>query len=124
MRAIATLVRRERPLAFFGVIAFLFVALAVILGLPLVTTYVHTHRVPRFPTAFIVVGLAILAVLIFISGVILDTVTRGRKEGKMLRYLELAGPLERRARRMQTRQSQPGEKLLERRSGTSGATIA
>ena len=99
MRAIATLVRRERPLAFFGVIAFLLFAVAVVLGVPIVTTFVHTHRVPRFPTAFVVVGLAVLAVLVAISGLILDTVTRGRKETKMLRYLALEGPLERRARR-------------------------
>ena len=99
MRAIATLVRRERPLAFFGVIAFLLFAVAVALGIPIVTTYVHTHKVPRFPTAFVVVGLAMLAVLVAISGLILDTVTRGRKETKMLRYLALDGPLERRARR-------------------------
>ena len=99
MRAIATLVRRERPLAFFGVIAFLLFAVAVALGIPIVTTFVHTHKVPRFPTAFVVVGLAMLAVLVAISGLILDTVTRGRKETKMLRYLALDGPLERRARR-------------------------
>jgi glycosyltransferase involved in cell wall biosynthesis len=99
MRSIATLVRRERPLAFFGVIAFLFFAVAVILGIPLVTTFVHTHKVPRFPTAFVVVGLMVLAVLISISGLILDTVTRGRKETKMLRYLALDGPLERRLSR-------------------------
>jgi hypothetical protein len=75
MRAIATLVRRERPLAFFGVIALLLFVLAVALGIPLVTTYVHTHKVPRFPTAFVVVGLMVLSVLVSISGLILDTVT-------------------------------------------------
>jgi hypothetical protein len=99
MRTIAALLRRERPLAFFGVIAFLLTVLAVILGIPLVSTYFHTHRVPRFPTAFLVVGLIVLAVLVAISGLILDTVTRGRKETKMLSYLALEGPLERRERR-------------------------
>ena len=111
MRAIATLVRRERPLAFFGVIALLLFVLAVVLGIPLVTTYLHTHKVPRFPTAFVVVGLMVLAVLVSISGLILDTVTRGRKETKMLRYLALEGPLERRSRRERPaapEQTQPG----------------
>jgi glycosyltransferase involved in cell wall biosynthesis len=99
MRSIAALVRRERPLAFFGVLALLLFALAVVLGVPIVNTYFDTHTVPRFPTAFVVVGLIVLSVLVAISGLILDTVTRGRKETKMLRYLELAGPLERRAAR-------------------------
>jgi hypothetical protein len=97
MRAITNLVRQERPLAFFGVLACIFFAVAVVLGIPLVTTYIHTHKVPRFPTAFVVVGLMVLAVLVAISGVILNTVTRGRKESKMLSYLALDGPLERRA---------------------------
>ena len=101
MRVILTLLRRERPLAFFGVIAFVFFCLAVILGVPIVTTFIHTHKVPRFPTAFIVVGLLVVAVLVAISGLILDTVTRGRKEAKMLRYLALSGPLERNAQRTQ-----------------------
>ena len=111
IRTISTLVRRERPLAFFGVIALLLFVLAVILGIPILTTYLHTHTVPRFPTAFVVVGLIVLSVLIAISGLILDTVTRGRKETKMLRYLELAGPLERRAARQaesSAREAVPG----------------
>jgi glycosyltransferase involved in cell wall biosynthesis len=99
MRAITNLVRQERPLAFFGFLACLLLAVAVVLGIPLVTTYVHTHKVPRFPTAFVVVGLIVLAALVAISGVILNTVTRGRKESKMLSYLALDGPLERRAAR-------------------------
>ena len=100
VHAVVTLLRRERPLLFFGVIAFLFFALAVFLGIPLVTAFAHTHKVLRFPTAFIVVGLIVLAVLVSISGLILDTVTRGRKETKMLCYLAIEGPLERRARRI------------------------
>jgi glycosyltransferase involved in cell wall biosynthesis len=99
MRAIATLSRRERPLAFFSIVAALFFVVAVFLGIPLLTTYLHTHRVPRFPTAFVVVGMLVLSVLVAISGLILDTVTRGRKEIKMLRYLALDGPLERRSKR-------------------------
>jgi len=101
LKAIISLVRRERPLAFFGVIALILFAVAVILGIPIVTTFVHTHRVPRFPTAFVVISLVVLAVLVSISGLILDTVTRGRKETKMLRYLGLEGPLERRAHRIE-----------------------
>ncbi len=108
VRTIATMVRRERPLAFFGVVSLLLLVVAIILGVPLVTTFVHTHRVPRFPTAFGVVGLVVLAVLVAISGLILDTVTRGRKETKMLRYLGLDGPLERRAQRMDAVRTEAG----------------
>ena len=122
MRAITNLVRQERPLAFFGVLACLFFAVAVVLGIPLVTTYIHTHKVPRFPTAFVVVGLMVLAVLVAISGVILNTVTRGRKESKMLSYLALDGPLERRAARERAAEStSPGPGLygMRRQQGSS-----
>ncbi|HSZ36868.1 MAG TPA: glycosyltransferase family 2 protein [Acidimicrobiales bacterium] len=94
LKTIVALVRRERPLAFFGLIAALLLVLAIVLGVPIVTEYAHTHKVPRFPTAFLVVGLLVVTVLVAISGLILDTVTRGRKEAKMLRYLSLEGPLE------------------------------
>ena len=94
LSTIVALVRRERPLAFFGIIATLLFVLAVVLGLPIVTEYAHTHKVARFPTAFAVVGLLVVSALMAMSGVILDTVTRGRKEAKMLRYLGLVGPLQ------------------------------
>lgn len=101
LSTIVALVRRERPLAFFGLIAALLFILAVVLGVPIVTEFAHTHKVPRFPTAFLVVGLLVVAVLVAISGLILDTVTRGRKEAKMLRYLSIEGPLERFRRQRQ-----------------------
>lgn len=95
LSTIVALVRRERPLAFFGLIASCLLVVAIVLGVPIVTEFAHTHKVARFPTAFIVVGLLVVAVLVAISGLILDTVTRGRKEAKMLRYLSVEGPLER-----------------------------
>ena len=101
LSTIVALVRRERPLAFFGAIAGLSFILAIVLGVPIVTEYLHTHKVPRFPTAFLVVGLLVVTVLVAISGLILDTVTRGRKEAKMLRYLSVEGPLEREGRRQE-----------------------
>ncbi len=118
MRTIAALLRRERPLAFFGLIAFALTVIAVILGAPLVSTYFHTHRVPRFPTAFVVVGLLVVAVLVAISGLILDTVTRGRKETKMLSYLALEGPLERRTKRAAS--SGSGKQPYDADRGTPG----
>jgi hypothetical protein len=43
--------------------------------------------VPRLPTAVLNTGLMLLASLSVVTGFILDTVTRGRKEAKMLCYL-------------------------------------
>jgi glycosyltransferase involved in cell wall biosynthesis len=88
---IATLYRIERPMLFFGVAGAALVALAVLLSIPLVITYVETGLVPRFPTAILATGLVILAFLNFFSGLILDTVVRGRREMRRLAYLALPG---------------------------------
>ena len=92
LETIVTLYRVERPVLFFGTIAMLLLALAIILSIPLIVTYVHTGLVPRVPTAILVTGMTIVAVLSFFAGLILDTVTRGRREVRRLAYLSLAAP--------------------------------
>ena len=52
----------------------------------------HTGLVPRLPTAILVTGMTIVAVLCFFAGLILDTVTRGRREVRRLAYLALPAP--------------------------------
>jgi glycosyltransferase involved in cell wall biosynthesis len=92
LRTIATLYRVERPALFYGAIGALLMIGAVLLAIPLVRTYLETGLVPRFPTAILVTGIVIVAVLCFFAGLILDTVTRGRREVRRLAYLSLAAP--------------------------------
>jgi glycosyltransferase involved in cell wall biosynthesis len=92
LKTIVTLYRVERPVLFYGSIGALLVALAIVLAVPLVVTYLHTGLVPRFPTAILVTGMIIVAVLCFFAGLILDTVTRGRREVRRLAYLSLEAP--------------------------------
>ncbi len=95
LSTIATLYRIERPVLFYGGIGALLLIAAIILSIPLVLTYLETGLVPRFPTAILVTGMTIVAVLCFFAGLILDTVTRGRREMRRLAYLALDGPPER-----------------------------
>ncbi|PKU24833.1 glycosyltransferase family 2 protein [Telmatospirillum siberiense] len=88
------LFKEERPLAFFSLASVLLAALSLLLAVPIVITYIQTGLVPRFPTAFLSTGIMILAFLSLVSGVILDTVTRGRQEIKRLAYLSHPGPAE------------------------------
>jgi glycosyltransferase involved in cell wall biosynthesis len=90
--AIARLVREERPLVFFAAICALLILLSLILGVPVVLEYLRTGLVPRLPTAVLSMGLMLLAFLSLASGLILDTVTRGRWELKRLAYLAVSGP--------------------------------
>jgi glycosyltransferase involved in cell wall biosynthesis len=92
LKTIVTLYRIERPVLFYGSVGALLVALALVLAIPLVITYLNTGLVPRFPTAILVTGMIIVAVLCFFAGLILDTVTRGRREVRRLAYLSLEAP--------------------------------
>lgn len=87
LKTISALIREERPLAFFGCLFLIFAALSIILAWPIFITYINTGMVPRFPTAILSTGLMLLAFLSLFSGLILDTVTLGRKEIKRLTYL-------------------------------------
>ncbi|MDP9164341.1 MAG: glycosyltransferase family 2 protein [Pseudomonadota bacterium] len=92
LKTIVTLYRVERPVLFFGTIGFYLVLLALVLAVPLVMTYLSTGLVPRFPTAILITGLGIVAVLCWFAGLILDTVTRGRREVRRLFYLAQPAP--------------------------------
>ena len=81
------LYRSERPLRFFTVIGAVLALASVILAIPIVITFIETGLVPRLPTAVLSMGLMIMALLSVSSGLVLDTVTRGRREMKMLAYL-------------------------------------
>jgi hypothetical protein len=92
LKTIATLYRVERPTLFFGAIGALLLATAIILAVPIVITYLNTGLVPRFPTAILATGMVIVAVLCVFAGLILDTVTRGRREVRRLAYLSMHAP--------------------------------
>ena len=92
LRTILTLFRVERPALFFGAIGAMLALVAVLLAIPLGLTYAQTGLVPRLPTAILATGLIIVAALCVFAGLILDTVTRGRREVRRLAYLSLSAP--------------------------------
>ena len=87
LSTILNLVRQERPLLFFGLIAFVLACASVVIAIPVIITYLETGLVPRFPTAILSTALMSLAFLFFFSGLILDTVVRGRREALRMHYL-------------------------------------
>jgi glycosyltransferase involved in cell wall biosynthesis len=89
---IAQMLREERPLLFFSAIGAVFALVAAILGASIVIEFVKTGLVPRLPTALLATGLMVIAFLSVMSGLILDTVTRGRWANKRLAYLSIRGP--------------------------------
>jgi glycosyltransferase involved in cell wall biosynthesis len=92
LRAIVNLFRDERPLAFFSLLASVLAAASIVLVIPVVITFLQTGLVPRLPTAVLAASLMLLAFLTLVSGLILDTVSQGRREMKRLHYLQYRPP--------------------------------
>jgi glycosyltransferase involved in cell wall biosynthesis len=92
LSTIANLYRTERPLAFFSGLGIVLAVVSVVLAIPIFATYLEEGVVPRIPTAILSTGLMLLAFLFVVAGLILDTVTRGRREMKLLAYLAQRAP--------------------------------
>jgi glycosyltransferase involved in cell wall biosynthesis len=86
---IVNLIKEERPLQFFCILSILLFITAIILGIPLLVEFEKTHLVPRLPTAVLCAAIVMLSFLALVCGLILDSVSRGRKEAKRLAYLKV-----------------------------------
>jgi hypothetical protein len=102
LRTILVLVKEERPLPFFGLAAAVLLVAGLGLFAPVLATYLETGLVPRLPTAVLSLGLVLLSFLSLACGLILETVTRGRKEMKRIAYLAIPGPAALAERRLPT----------------------
>ena len=98
LRTIVRLYRAERPLPFFTGIGLALAIASIGFAIPIFVTYFETGLVPRVPTAILSTGLMVLAFLSMAIGLVLDTVTRGRREMKLLAYLAHHAPGEERRR--------------------------
>jgi glycosyltransferase involved in cell wall biosynthesis len=92
MRILSTILlftKEERPFLFFSVLSIFLAALSLLLGIPVTFEYFETGLVARFPTAILAASIMMLAFLSLTTGMILDSVARGRHEKKRLAYLQL-----------------------------------
>ena len=90
LRILATLVRLyrlERPLRFFSAVGIVLALVSIVLALPVLVDFWERGIVPRLPTVLLSMGLMLAAVMSLASGLILNSVTRGRREMKLLAYL-------------------------------------
>ena len=87
LRAIASLFKDHKPMAFFGWLALILIVLGLIAGIPVIAEYFQTGLGPRFPTAILAIALVICGALSFTAGIILDTVAKtGRKQWELFTY--------------------------------------
>lgn len=92
LKMIVLLVKEERPFALFCGVGVLLGLISLTLGAPVVAEFMETGLVPRFPTAILASAIMVIGVLSVVTGLILDTVTLGRREMKRMAYLALPAP--------------------------------
>ncbi|HUC11939.1 MAG TPA: glycosyltransferase family 2 protein [Stellaceae bacterium] len=92
LKTILRLIKEERPLQFFATFFGILTVFSLAISVPVFIEYARTGLVPRLPTAVLATGTMLLGFLSLAAGVILDTVTLGRREAKRMRYLEIPAP--------------------------------
>ena len=85
---ILNLLFSERPLLVFGVLSAICFLLSLFFGVPVFVEFLETSKVARFPTLFVCVGLMVIAVVLFIAGLLAHLVTKSIKESRYLAYLQ------------------------------------
>ena len=84
LRMIVRLFKNYKPLAFFGLIALVLMALAVGFFLPVLFEFLHTHQVLKFPTLFVCGFTALAAIQSLFAGLILsNTSENDRRDFEM-----------------------------------------
>lgn len=82
---IGSLFKDYRPLKFFSLVALAFCIGSLFAGMPVVTEYLATGLVPRFPTAILAAALMFMAALSLATGFILDAVAKVERKQWELR---------------------------------------
>ena len=90
LRMIATLMKETRPFLFFSYIALGLVGLSMFSAAPVLIEYFQTGLVERMPTWVLSMTMLLGSMMVFMAGVILDSVARGRNEQKRIHYLSIA----------------------------------
>lgn len=80
MKTIGTLFKDYKPFAFFSILSLLTFLISLCFGIPVVIEYFNTGIVPRFPTLIVSGVLLIIALLLFVTGLILDVIVRKHKQ--------------------------------------------
>ena len=86
---IMSLAKDYRPLPFFNILALVALVIGLCLGIPVIAEFKATGLVPRLPTAVLAAVLCGLAVLLCVSGLILDTVVKGNRRNWELDVMRL-----------------------------------
>lgn len=80
IKTIITLFKEYKPNYFFNVVATISLILSVILGIPVISEFISTGLVPRFPTLIISAIFAVISLLMYTTGIILQVIVKKHKQ--------------------------------------------
>jgi len=76
IKTIGELVKEYKPRLFFNTCSVIFILLAFILGTPVFVEYFETGLVPKFPSLIVSMISLVIALLLFITGMILEVIAK------------------------------------------------
>ncbi len=80
LKTIFSLFKNYKPLYFFSIIAFILLAVSLILFVPVFIEFLQTGKVPRYPTLIVSGAIATMSLIMWICGIILQTIVRKHNE--------------------------------------------
>lgn len=89
IQTIIRMVRSSRPMLFFGTMSILFMLMGLLIGLPVIIEFFNTAYITRIPSAILATGMELFALMLFIAGLILDTVIKQDKQNYETKLLSL-----------------------------------
>lgn len=80
LKTIARLFKEYKPTVFFAVISLIFLIISLCFGVPVFVEYFETGLVPRIPTLIFAGFMLIIAILLFICGLILEVLVKKHRQ--------------------------------------------
>ena len=80
LMTIARLFRDYKPYSFFSVIFLFFEFIAFLLMIPIISDYLSSGLVPRFPRLIVAGVISVIGVLFYFCGIILDVVVKKHRQ--------------------------------------------
>ena len=80
LKTIARLFKEYKPTIFFSIISLIFFILSLVFGIPVFVEFLKTGLVPRIPTLIFAGFLMIVAILMFMCGLILEVVVKKHRQ--------------------------------------------
>lgn len=80
LKTIARLFKEYKPMAFFGILGIIFMIVSVVMFIPVFQEYFATGLVLRFPTLIVAGFIFIVALLLFMIGILLEVIAKKNRQ--------------------------------------------